>query len=135
MSGVIFEPGLPAIPLALLRARDAGRLLFIAGAGVSQPSGLPDFERLVVRTYGLLDRSMMSALQKVVRRKSRKWRDLVRGFTADQRAELARFAASEFDVVLGMLERRIDEPDRGGSHAHRHFSRYKDFRMTTNPKP
>ena len=33
----------PAIPDILLERRDAGRVVFLCGAGVSLPSGMPDF--------------------------------------------------------------------------------------------
>ena len=40
-----YEDG-PAIPDVLLERRDEGRVVFLCGAGVSKPSGLPDFIRL-----------------------------------------------------------------------------------------
>src|SRR5689334_8973330 len=36
----------PSIPNTLLDARDAGGVIFLCGAGVSIPAGLPDFFRL-----------------------------------------------------------------------------------------
>jgi len=36
----------PSIPNALLDARDAGEVVFLCGAGISIPAGLPDFFRL-----------------------------------------------------------------------------------------
>ena len=36
----------PDIPLSLIEARDAGNLIFLCGAAVSMPAGLPDFRKL-----------------------------------------------------------------------------------------
>lgn len=36
----------PDIPLSLIEARDAGDVIFLCGAGVSMPAGLPDFRKL-----------------------------------------------------------------------------------------
>lgn len=47
--------GLAAIPERLLLALVRGEVLFIAGAGVSQPAGLPDFRELVQKVYAQLD--------------------------------------------------------------------------------
>ncbi len=41
-----FLSGGPIIPDALLRDRDAGRVVFVCGAGVSAPAGLPTFVEL-----------------------------------------------------------------------------------------
>jgi len=41
-------PDLPAIPERLLLAHARGEALFVAGAGISQPAGLPDFRDLVL---------------------------------------------------------------------------------------
>lgn len=47
--------GLAAIPERLLLAHARGEVLFIAGAGISQPATLPDFRGLVLRVYAQLD--------------------------------------------------------------------------------
>lgn len=41
-----FHPDGPSIPDALLERRDAGRVVFLCGAGVSMPAGMPDFVEL-----------------------------------------------------------------------------------------
>ena len=41
-----FSSGGPIIPDSLLRERDAGRVVFLCGAGVSVPAGMPTFVRL-----------------------------------------------------------------------------------------
>jgi hypothetical protein len=55
----------PNIPNHLLDARDAGDVVFICGAGVSMPAGLPDFFKLtaeVARRLGVESSSPASAL-------------------------------------------------------------------------
>jgi hypothetical protein len=44
----------PSIPNALLDARDAGKVVFLCGAGISIPAGLPDFFRLTCDVAGRL---------------------------------------------------------------------------------
>ena len=45
----------PAIPDALLERRDRGQVVFLCGAGVSVPSGLPDFGKLTQQVVQALD--------------------------------------------------------------------------------
>ena len=45
----------PAIPDVLLEHRDAGRVVFLCGAGVSQPSGMPDFVGLTRHVIKFFD--------------------------------------------------------------------------------
>jgi hypothetical protein len=50
-------PGLPSLPERLLLAHAQGRVLFIAGAGVSQPAGYPSFRKLTgAGKHGIADR-------------------------------------------------------------------------------
>jgi hypothetical protein len=44
----------PNIPDSLLERRDAGRVVFLCGAGVSLNSGLPDFYKLTKKSSGIL---------------------------------------------------------------------------------
>jgi NAD-dependent SIR2 family protein deacetylase len=117
---VTFADGLPAIPEKLLLARDRGEVLFITGAGISRPapSSLPDFRELVVEVYDRLDTALAAKLHTIfdeeqsaravgkVPRTS--WTDHIAGLNAAQQAELRAFTDDEFDVVLGMLERRLE---------------------------
>ncbi len=51
-----FEAEGPDIPLALLEARDRGEVVFLCGAGISIPAGMPNFRDLalqVVRDLGV----------------------------------------------------------------------------------
>ncbi len=45
------EPGTAHLPARLLDAQQEGRLVFLCGAGISMPAGLPNFKRLVDRIY------------------------------------------------------------------------------------
>ncbi len=106
---VYLGPGLPTLPEDLLLARDRGDVLFIVGAGASYPapSSLPDFAGLVGDIYRLVDPAMSLALGAVRTAGGPTW-DEVPLLTHQQRTELKFFCQKEYDVVLGMLERRID---------------------------
>jgi hypothetical protein len=74
----------PEIPDDLLNERDKDGVLFIAGAGVSRPAGLPNFEGLVTKIYTLLNERY-----------------------EDQPAEQDAFKYEEYDRVLYALRRRL----------------------------
>ncbi|NOX40683.1 MAG: hypothetical protein GXP05_09255 [Alphaproteobacteria bacterium] len=89
-------------------AHARGEVLFVCGAGVSQPAGLPGFRDLVLDVYQKLDPSVFEVIstppsgignQREI--EALKLRD-------DQKSEVKRFDDGDYDVVLGMLERRID---------------------------
>lgn len=105
--------GLASIPERLLLAHAKGDVLFIAGAGISQPAGLPDFKTLVVNVYSKLDTKVYAAIKKLPPEFCNKWEADVSGLIDRQAAEIYRFIQGDYDVVLGMLERRID----GQSHS------------------
>jgi len=94
------------IPERLLIAHARGEVLFITGAGTSMSSGLPDFRDLVLKAYKALDSSTHAVLSSrppadgSLRPPSQ--------LTDKQLAEVSRFDRGDYDVVLGMLERRID---------------------------
>ena len=88
------------IPESLLRAHTRGEVLFIAGAGVSRDAGLPDFRKLVVSVYEELDSAVHSVISDDGQETSK--------LNASQKAEVKRFRKGEYDVVLGMLERRLE---------------------------
>jgi NAD-dependent SIR2 family protein deacetylase len=110
---ILLSPGTAPIPECLLLAHGQGKVLFVAGAGVSRakPSRLPDFRGLVLDLYERLDpetHEVMSALPPdACNRGSQRAADLS---TAGKHAEVNAFLRREYDVVLGMLERRIDGP-------------------------
>lgn len=104
---IMIGDGCASIPEKLLLAHSQGQVLFITGAGTSMASGLPDFRDLVDQTYATADASLHSVLKgltvgEVVPKGK------LTSFNAQQRAEAARYARGDWDVVLGMLERRID---------------------------
>lgn len=103
---ISLAPGLARIPERLLLAHSRGQVLFITGAGTSKASGLPDFRELVVDTYQRLD----AAVHRILVGPSPKpgIPRAATGLSDKQHAEIIRFDRGDYDVVLGMLERRID---------------------------
>lgn len=97
---IVLGQGLAPIPESLLLAHARGEVLFIAGAGVSRDAGLPDFRKLVINVYEELDSAVHSVISGGGQETSK--------LDARQKAEVKRFCKGEYDVVLGMLERRLD---------------------------
>jgi hypothetical protein len=111
--------GLAAIPERLLLAHARGEVLFICGAGISMPANLPDFRELVVDVYKKLDASVCAVLNKPIDELNTDWEGLTANLTHRQKAETKRFMAGDYDVVLGMLERRLDGQTQGDSQVRR----------------
>jgi GNAT superfamily N-acetyltransferase len=107
---VSLGPGLAEIPERLLLAHARGEVLFIAGAGISRSAGLPDFRELVVKVYAELDTAVYALISGMPREVCNQWSLDLSSLTNRQAAEVKRFIMGDYDVVLGMLERRIDEP-------------------------
>lgn len=107
---IVIGAGLPQLPEELMLARDRGEVLFVVGAGASYPapSSLPDFGGLVANIYAAIDASMSGALAAVRVRGGTTWDKVPDLLTHEQRTELKFFSQNEYDVTLGMLERRID---------------------------
>lgn len=105
---ISFSPGLAAIPERLLLAHAQGKVLFIAGAGVSQPAGHPNFRTLVLKVYEELDASVYNILKTIPESACNRWVSGNSSLTYEQAAEVQRFINRDYDVVLGMLERRMD---------------------------
>lgn len=105
---VSLGPGLPAIPERLLLDHARGKVLFLCGAGVSLPSGLPNFAEFVCGVYETLDSAVHDRLVCVSRDAHCRREPDCTDLTHRQAAELRRFVAEEYDVVLGMLERRLE---------------------------
>ncbi len=108
-------PGLAAIPERLLLAHARGEVLFIAGAGISQPANMPDFRGLVLRVYAQLDRAVHAVMSGIPPTAHNQWNTDLSGLTDQQAAEVKRFINGDYDVVLGMLERRMDGQSHGKS--------------------
>ncbi|MEP9386927.1 SIR2 family protein [Mesorhizobium sp. KR9-304] len=107
--------GLAAIPERLMLAHARGEVLFICGAGISKPAGLPDFRELVLDVYAILDTSVHAVLKSIPRGVCNLWQPNHTGLTERHIAEVKRFVIGDYDVVLGMLERRLDSQTRGDS--------------------
>lgn len=107
---VTLGAGLPPLPVDLMVARDLGRVLFVVGAGASYPppSNLPGFQGLVQDIFAKLDPTMIEPMREVTRPKGKTWDKIGAPLNDFQRTELKFFAEGEYDVALGMLERRID---------------------------
>ena len=112
---ISLAPDLPAIPERLLLAHARGDVVFLCGAGVSSPAGLPDFQQLVRGVYRTLDPSIYEILPAAPIDPRCPPKPDCSLLTDRQTAEVRRFLAREFDVVLGMLERRLDSRTREDS--------------------
>ena len=108
-------PKLAAIPERLLLAHARGEVLFIAGAGISRSVNLPDFRGLVIKVYEELDSSVHAVISDIPSEACNQWTVDLSTLTNQQAAEVKRFIAADYDVVLGMLERRIDGQPHGAS--------------------
>ena len=107
---------LPGIPERLLLAHARGEVLFIAGAGVSMPANLPDFRRLVIKVYERLD----GAVHTIIDNHTDDSPPVnLQTLSYQQAAEVKRFIARDYDVVLGMLERRMDHLPGSSSQVRR----------------
>jgi hypothetical protein len=105
---ITLGPSLPPIPERLLLAHSRGEVLFIAGAGVSRAAGLPDFRQLVLDVYARLDKPVHDVISAIPASACNQWAADLTGLTHQQSAEVKRFIGGDYDVVLGMLERRMD---------------------------
>lgn len=120
---ITLGPGCAPIPERLLLAHARGQVLFITGAGTSQAAALPDFRQLVLDVYRALDRATHQVLERVPRGASNQFEVDWAGLTPQQCAEVQRFIQNDYDVVLGLLERRIDHPGDLGTSVRRTVDR------------
>lgn len=108
---VRLAPGAALIPERLLLAHARGRSLLITGAGTSLSSGLPDFRKLVLQVYEELDNALFIAIDALPSGTQTLPADIASSFSTKQRAEANRFLEGQYDVALGMLERRMETAD------------------------
>ncbi|NTA94684.1 SIR2 family protein (plasmid) [Agrobacterium radiobacter] len=134
-SSIILGNNLPPLPEELLVARDRGEVLFIVGAGAScpPPSSLPDFGGLVADIYAEVDAAMKGPLSELRKPKPLEWDKIAGILTHQQWTELKFFAQHEYDVVLGMLERRIAGDPSKMSTLRR--AAHKVLERTVEPNP
>ena len=116
---IVLGNGLPPIPERLLLAHARGEVLLICGAGISRPAGLPDFRQLVLDVYENLDAAVHEVITDSTDRATEQREPTRSGLNHRQLAEVKRFTEGDCDVVLGMLERRLDERTRGDSSVRR----------------
>lgn len=102
-----FGSGAALVPERLLRAHARGEVLFVTGAGTSRASGLPDFKGLVLEAYRQLDGPLFASVSHALGNGGVATPQ-VPPLSHKQSAEVTRFLASDYDVALGMLERRVD---------------------------
>ncbi|MGA2795910.1 MAG: SIR2 family protein, partial [Roseiarcus sp.] len=69
--------------------------------------------------YQALDASVHSIIVGIPRGVCNQWEPDCSSLTYQQRAEVKRFTVGDYDVVLGMLERRLDNETRGDSRVRR----------------
>ena len=114
---IVLGQDLAPIPERLLLAHARGEVLFIAGAGVSRDAGLPDFRDLVVEVYKYeaLDLAVHSVISRVSSSNDNPEASDLSNLEDNQKAEVERFRKGEYDVVLGMLERRLEGEKNKGS--------------------
>ena len=112
---IVLGEGLPPVPERLLLAHAHGEVLFICGAGISRPAGLPDFRQLVLDVYENLDTAVHEVIADSQDNATEQPQPKCSRLNHRQLAEVNRFKEGDYDVVLGMLERRLDDRPRGDS--------------------
>ncbi len=106
----------PDIPNNVIRNWREGKVLFLAGAGVSAASKLPLFDGLGLEVYSALHDPLFDLIPKGLRLKSRSGRTkfLSRGaISPKQIVEATLFFERQFDRFFSALEKRLD-PDLAG---------------------
>jgi hypothetical protein len=105
--------GLAAIPERLLLAHARGEVLFICGAGISRPAGLPDFRQLVLDVYATLDTSTHTVLTGLPPGACNQWQANCAGLTDRQTAEVKRFIVGDSydnalaETIIGLFKAEV----------------------------
>jgi hypothetical protein len=108
----------PEIPNELVRKWRDGKVLFLAGAGVSVPSKLPLFDGLALNVYKTLGDSLFGTLEQAKRRTRPSGRAKildVADLSPEKRVEANLFFDRQFDRFFSALEKRMDPDLRGRS--------------------
>src|SRR5262245_6878300 len=108
----------PDIPNALITEWREGKVVFIAGAGISvpEPSNLPTFRNLVLRVYDSLYDPLFAVLRKAEIARSLEERNEIlatSGLSAPRQVEANLFFRGEYDRLFAALESRLDQNSKG----------------------
>jgi hypothetical protein len=108
----------PDIPNSLITEWREGRVVFIAGAGISvpQPSNLPSFRQLVLKVYEALHDPLLDALSKTQTIQSIEERNqalATHGLSTQRKVEAGLFFRGEYDRLFAALEARLDQNSKG----------------------
>jgi hypothetical protein len=108
----------PDIPNSLITQWREGKVVFIAGAGVSvpPPSDLPSFRQLVLRVYQALHDPLFEALSQAQTVQTIEQANQIfaeKGLSAQRKVEGSLFLRREYDRVFAALEARLDQNSRG----------------------
>jgi NAD-dependent SIR2 family protein deacetylase len=112
----------PDIPNSLIKKWRDGDVLFLAGAGVSVPSGLPLFDGLALDVYKELNESLFTVLATAKKRRSAGSRNKLLdtlGLSADRRVEANLFFDKQYDRFFSVIEKRFDPDIQGKTKTRR----------------
>ena len=112
----------PDIPRNLMREWRAGKVVLLAGAGVSVPSQLPLFGELALKVYERLEDPLFSVLRRTRRCvQLASMQRIVDDATLSprRRIEAGLFLGKQFDRLFSAMEGRIDLDERGRPHSER----------------
>jgi hypothetical protein len=110
-----FVPDGPEIPNPLISKWRDGKVLFLAGAGISVPSKLPLFDGLALSVYKALKDPMHETMKKANSTSGAKRRKILddAALTPPKTVEAGLFFDRQFDRFFSVLEKRFD-PDLKG---------------------
>src|SRR5713226_3520039 len=110
-----FVPDGPDIPNSLIAKWRTGRVLFLAGAGVSVPSKLPLFDGLALKVYRALKDPMYDTVKKARAASGDRRKKVLEGavLTPQKAVEANLFLDREFDRFFSVLEKRFDPDIKG----------------------
>lgn len=108
-----FVPDGPVVPNSLIRKWRDGKVLFLAGAGVSKPAGLPLFKGLALDIYEHLNDGVHAPLT-IGHDNDRRDRMLANdALSAKQKIEAELFLDNQLDRLFAAMEARLDQDEKG----------------------